>query len=31
MEGKMSDGLEGRDRARGRKIGFTLYVTEGGC
>ena len=30
MDGKMTDGWEGRDRARGRKIGYTQNVTEGG-
>ena len=30
VEGKMTDGWEGRDRARGRKIGYTQSVTEGG-
>ena len=30
VEGKMTDGWEGRDRARERKRGFTLNVTKGG-
>ena len=30
VEGKRTDEWEGRDRARGRKIGYTLNVTEGG-
>ena len=30
VEGKMTDEWEGRDTARGRKIGYTQNVTEGG-
>ena len=30
VEGKRTDEWEGRDTARGRKIGYTQNVTEGG-